>query len=266
MSATDNRIMTDATCARIADALEYFVENYPVPTLIEKTITEKGTYSASNDNADGYSQVTVNIPTTPLLFEVGNYFGDSSGEETETLNCELSGPVGSTAILIIMHRDTVSIPSMTLVYSYKNPVVLSSSTDQWLSVYTKAMTSTPETITITQASSKRMCACSFFVGSNTIISEPTIYAFDNGATNFQYTIQPSNKPRLAVIAHVWAGNATTTLSQRQLTLPVSLTSSTAMIRLAAFIIQNISPVVYTTSITASESASSVNRLLLFDLL
>lgn len=33
----------------------------PIPKLIEKTITENGTYNASDDFADGYSEVTVNI-------------------------------------------------------------------------------------------------------------------------------------------------------------------------------------------------------------
>ena len=33
-------------------------------TLITKTITANGTYSASDDNADGYSEVTVNLPVT----------------------------------------------------------------------------------------------------------------------------------------------------------------------------------------------------------
>ena len=32
-------------------------------TLIDKTITANGTYSASDDSADGYSSVTVNVPT-----------------------------------------------------------------------------------------------------------------------------------------------------------------------------------------------------------
>lgn len=31
------------------------------PTLIEKTIAENGTYNASDDNADGYSSVTVDV-------------------------------------------------------------------------------------------------------------------------------------------------------------------------------------------------------------
>ena len=30
--------------------------------LITKNITANGTYNASSDNADGYSQVTVNVP------------------------------------------------------------------------------------------------------------------------------------------------------------------------------------------------------------
>lgn len=33
------------------------------PVLIEKTITENGTYNALSDNADGYSSVTVNVPS-----------------------------------------------------------------------------------------------------------------------------------------------------------------------------------------------------------
>ena len=40
------------------------------PVLITKTITENDTYNASDDNADGYSSVTVNVPSvTPTLIE-----------------------------------------------------------------------------------------------------------------------------------------------------------------------------------------------------
>lgn len=33
------------------------------PDLIEKTVNANGTYTATDDNADGYSKVTVAIPT-----------------------------------------------------------------------------------------------------------------------------------------------------------------------------------------------------------
>lgn len=35
--------------------------NTPAPTLIEKTITENGVYNASDDEADGYSSVKVEV-------------------------------------------------------------------------------------------------------------------------------------------------------------------------------------------------------------
>ena len=40
------------------------------PVLIQKTVTENGTYSAEDDNADGYLEVTVNVPIpSPVLIE-----------------------------------------------------------------------------------------------------------------------------------------------------------------------------------------------------
>ena len=43
-----------------------------IPMLIEKTITENGTYNASDDSADGYSKVTVEVSSapTPETFDV----------------------------------------------------------------------------------------------------------------------------------------------------------------------------------------------------
>ena len=38
------------------------------PELITKTVTANGTYSAADDNADGYSAVTVNVPEIPVTF------------------------------------------------------------------------------------------------------------------------------------------------------------------------------------------------------
>lgn len=42
------------------------------PVLVTKTITQNGTYNASSDNADGYSQVTVNVSSTGVQFLVCN--------------------------------------------------------------------------------------------------------------------------------------------------------------------------------------------------
>lgn len=56
----------------ITDVLNDIADNYTggggSATLIEKSITENGTYAATSDNADGYSTVTVDVPTSG-----GNY-------------------------------------------------------------------------------------------------------------------------------------------------------------------------------------------------
>lgn len=36
------------------------------PALVSKTVNQNGTYIAADDNANGYSQVTVNVASTPL--------------------------------------------------------------------------------------------------------------------------------------------------------------------------------------------------------
>ena len=49
------------------DVAEFATVNVSVSggggTIVSKSITENGTYNASSDNADGYSPVTVNVPT-----------------------------------------------------------------------------------------------------------------------------------------------------------------------------------------------------------
>ena len=39
-------------------------------TLIEKTVIQNGIYKASDDEADGYSKVTVNIPQNPVMVDL----------------------------------------------------------------------------------------------------------------------------------------------------------------------------------------------------
>ena len=61
-------------------------------TLITKTITENGTYNASSDNADGYSQVTVNVSggggtVTGLQFHLGRLKIDTGDIEESSEYC-----------------------------------------------------------------------------------------------------------------------------------------------------------------------------------
>ena len=58
------------------------------PDLTTKNITENGTYNASSDNADGYSQVTVNVQGGgSMSVDYSNYSGsfDTNSRDYETL-------------------------------------------------------------------------------------------------------------------------------------------------------------------------------------
>lgn len=50
-----------------ADGFSQVVVDVPGSTLVTKNITENGTYYAVSDGADGYSSVTVDIPTQPYI-------------------------------------------------------------------------------------------------------------------------------------------------------------------------------------------------------
>lgn len=60
----------------IPDAIKAIADNFalidpsPAATLIEKTVSANGTYNATSDSANGYSSVTVNVPTGAEPFEV----------------------------------------------------------------------------------------------------------------------------------------------------------------------------------------------------
>lgn len=74
------------------------------PTLITKTITENGTYEASDDDADGYSEVTVNV-------------SGGGGEDDFTTH-----PGGNIAAIISHGTEyilTDYYPLMNILYSIK---------------------------------------------------------------------------------------------------------------------------------------------------
>ena len=75
-------------------------------TLITKTITANGTYSAEDDDADGYSEVTVNVPsggTSGLVYETGTYTAAADGNPYISFtNSHASAP----SIIVLMDVST----------------------------------------------------------------------------------------------------------------------------------------------------------------
>lgn len=70
-------------------------------TLITKTITANGTYSAEDDDADGYSSVTVNVPTPISNTVTGTFNFDSSKKGTaQEITLNYSGAGYPIAVMI----------------------------------------------------------------------------------------------------------------------------------------------------------------------
>ena len=71
-----------------ADGYSCVIVDVPIPpetVLTEKTITENGNYSAASDNADGYSSVTVNVQSllaVPIARDLDTGYVDLANSET----------------------------------------------------------------------------------------------------------------------------------------------------------------------------------------
>ena len=65
-------VQTQYTPAQMASA----IASIAVATLTTKSISANGTYDAEDDNADGYSEVTVNVPPTAPLTQIAPTYDD----------------------------------------------------------------------------------------------------------------------------------------------------------------------------------------------
>lgn len=72
-------------------------------TLITKTITANGTYSAQTDNADGYSSVTVNVPTGITPVGTLNITTNDTYDVTNYASAIVNVPTGSSTPSATQH-------------------------------------------------------------------------------------------------------------------------------------------------------------------
>ena len=80
--------------------------NVITPVLVTKTITQNGIYTASDDNADGYSSVTVNLPNVPDYYI------------TKTSTTVTGGKKLGKSTSFIDLTGIVDLDSYSLTYSY----------------------------------------------------------------------------------------------------------------------------------------------------
>lgn len=87
------------------------------PTLITKSIIANGTYNASSDSADGYSQVTVNVPSG-LTYETGTYepSADTSGEKISFSGTHAKAPAFIAMVDATGTSDTTTDTNMLFMW------------------------------------------------------------------------------------------------------------------------------------------------------
>ena len=117
-SKLDSLANTIASKAAVAAPLtiaqmETAVRNIPTggsATLITKSITANGTYSAQDDSADGYSSVTVNVPTSTPSLQSKTV---SPTESQQTVSAD-SGYDGLSSVTVnAMPTGTAGTPTVT---------------------------------------------------------------------------------------------------------------------------------------------------------
>lgn len=81
------------------------------PTLVTKTITQNGTYNPASDNADGYSAVTVNVPTPSSNLQAKTNISPTTSSQTIQAD---SGYDGLSSVQInAMPSGTAGTPTAT---------------------------------------------------------------------------------------------------------------------------------------------------------
>lgn len=92
----------------------------PQPTLITKSITANGTYTASSDSADGYSSVTVNVSGGVEMFPVQIENATSSTFTAYYVNADGSA---HTQYPFVPGTITVYVPSTNVYYKAQTPLI-----------------------------------------------------------------------------------------------------------------------------------------------
>lgn len=240
-------------------------------TSIANAIRTKGGTQAQLEFPTGFVSAVQAIPTgggSNIKYAGDAYFGVYEGAVTTSLNCTITGAVGVWAVLVIMHRDSITLPNgWTLVDNRVNPKTSETGNiNQEISIYKKQMVSAKETVVITQASSVRMCATSFIFGSDVNISYLQTLEMDDD-TNFRYTIPPQNTPVLFCMSNVYSSQASGNTKPGNITIGTGGCTSNigGDVRFIASIINSPISSTFIRGNLTDEASRSVNRAFLYSL-
>lgn len=147
---------------------EAFTGGLVEKTLTTKSITANGTYSASSDNADGYSSVTVNVPTGggASNFVTGTFRGTTAGVVLDidipytgngyplcVVIAPTDGLMGDTTFYNTVSRYAIGIVSIYKTYTDTVPTYANSGAENQCTVNTMYKSSTSSATSFGRVSS-----------------------------------------------------------------------------------------------------------------
>jgi hypothetical protein len=241
------------------------VDNGALVAQSSQTITDNGTYDTTLKN-----QVTVNVSGggggETLFYDIGEYFGNDEGTTTTSLIIKTSGHIGNKAILVVMHRDTITLDSSwTLIYKYANPSSSTYTITQFISVYEKIITSSEESYNIQQNSSARMCACLFYISSDATLRYDSAISMDDTKSIYTFYIPKKTKYTLCVMSCCFSANTTTSINPNIAVNSKDPIDATTTRRMLAFINTSLSTVALETQANADAASLFYNRMVLFEI-
>lgn len=118
--------------ARNSANLPAAIQSIPTGTLIEKNITQNGTYNASDDNADGYSKVVVNVSGGGddgylriggrIFYDTYNYYGgnDATYQFFDTNKTEITYTGDISDLENAVYYKVTGVPKFDRFYVFDN--------------------------------------------------------------------------------------------------------------------------------------------------
>lgn len=111
---------TSKTDTTLSDAVKSLADGYgqsgTTPTLVQKSITLNGAYDPDDDDADGYSAVTVNVQGGASMTEVQNQYGT----ELVIASAPGSAPSATRHVLYFEYEDETN----ETVYAYYDDALI----------------------------------------------------------------------------------------------------------------------------------------------
>lgn len=154
--------------------------------------------ASSNKPKQGDGYAKIKLLQESKDFNFGDLYGTSDGNSATSLSVTVTYPSDyAKAYIIVMHRDTITLPSEWERIDYRtNP----NWNSQYLSVYEKTGTSgDTETVTITQASNVRLAAFTIYMNSanhltyvdSTLMDAYKVYSFTNTNSDVELVVLDS---------------------------------------------------------------------------